>query len=79
MTHKISHSIKIHYGKYGYFLKVNGKAIKRDANSFSGVIATCCDYKPNNWIATEWASLDALKDFWHKNMRLILFEVSKQG
>jgi hypothetical protein len=68
-------SIKIYYGEYGYFLKVNDKAIKRDVNSFSGVKATRCEYKPNNWIATEWASLGDLKDFWHKYMNLILFEV----
>ena len=72
-------SIEIHNGEYGYFLKVDNKAIKRDVNSFSGVRATECEYKPNNWIATEWASLKDLKNFWHRYMHLILFEVSKQG
>ncbi len=75
----MTQSIKIHNGKYGYFLKIDSHAIKLDDNSFSGVRATKCEHIPNNWIATEWASLGALKDFWNKNMRLILFEVSKQG
>ncbi len=70
-------SVKIQTGSYGYFLKVNGKAIKLDANSFSGVRATECEAKPNNWIATEWASIEALRDFWHRYMTLILFETSK--
>ena len=70
-------TIKISFGKYGLFLKVNGKAIKRNLNANNGVTATPCDAKPNNWIATEFATLTALRNFWNDYRSIILHEANK--
>ena len=70
-------TIKISFGQYGLFLEVNGKAIKRNPNASNGVTATPCDSKPNNWIATEFATLNALRNFWNDYRSVIIHEANK--
>lgn len=63
-------TIKIQFGKFGYFLVVNGNAIKRE---FTGdITATKINYNANNWIATEWQSVSHLKAFWNDYREIIL-------
>jgi hypothetical protein len=58
-------SIKIQYGKLGYFLVINNKAIKIDKTAFCGFTTTELPFgRANNWIATEFASIKALRDYW---------------
>ena len=61
--------IKIKYGKHGYFLCVNGYSIK--ANDV--VKATLLEGNPNPWIATEFASISALREYWNRYRTIILF------
>ena len=67
-------NIEITHGQHGFFLMVNGKAIKKDINASNGVMATQTP-EANNWIATEFASIKALREFWHKYMTLIIHVV----
>lgn len=61
--------IKISIGNYGFFLSINGKAIKQNSN---GLIEATETLKPNNWIATEFASLQSLRTFWTNYKALIM-------
>ena len=66
----MKNSIEIQEGKLGFFLVVNGFAIKKN---FSGeIIVTQTNYKVNNWIATEWDSIKSLKAFWNDYKYIIL-------
>jgi hypothetical protein len=71
----MENSVKIQYGKLGFFLVINGKAIKR---TWKGeIIATKVDpLCANNWNATEWQSLKHLRLFWN-DYRLIILDKAK--
>jgi len=71
---KMKNSITISTGALGYFLEIEGHAIKIDAN---GIKATKLVYNPNNWNATEFASLGALRSFWNAYRLIILNELKK--
>lgn len=59
-------SIQIQHGKLGYFLVVNNKAIKKDTTAFCGFTTTELQFgHANNWIATEFVSIKALRDYWN--------------
>jgi propanediol dehydratase large subunit len=65
--------VKIKYGNNGYFLSVNGHSIKANKNSPYGITATFLDGNPSPWIATEFASISALREFWNAYRQAILF------
>ncbi len=67
----MTNSIKISTGRLGYFLEINGYSIKIDSN---GIKATKLVYNPNNWNATEFASIAALRSFWNAYRLIILNE-----
>jgi hypothetical protein len=69
-------SIKITTGNHGYFLNVDGMAIKKDNQSFYGITSTRTP-KANNWIATEFSNLKVLREFWTK-YRILILESVKQ-
>jgi hypothetical protein len=71
---KMTNSIKISTGRLGYFLEINGHAIKLDSNGINGIKATKLEYNPNNWNATEFASIAALRSFWNAYRLIILNE-----
>jgi hypothetical protein len=71
---KMRNSIKISTGALGYFLEIEGHAIKIDSN---GIKATKLVYNANNWNATEFASLGALRSFWNSYRLIILNELKK--
>lgn len=67
----MENSIEIQNGKLGFFLVVNGFAIKR--NFMGEIYATYLnDYNANNWIATEWDSIKSLRGFWNDYKYIIL-------
>jgi hypothetical protein len=67
--------ISIEYGDFGLFLKVNGKAIKRNSNG--EIKANFCGGKMNNWIATEWVNVKSLRQFWNEYRQIIIHESNK--
>jgi hypothetical protein len=71
----MKNSVEIQHGKLGFFLVINGHAIKRD---FEGdITATKVDHLcANNWNATEWQSFKHLKSFWN-DYRLIILDKAK--
>jgi hypothetical protein len=70
----MKNSVEIKHGKLGFFLVVNGFAIKRD---FEGdIIATKVYYSACNWNATEWQSIKHLRSFWN-DYRLIILDKAK--
>jgi hypothetical protein len=71
---KMTNSIKISTGRLGYFLEINGYSIKIDSNATNGIKATKLVYNPNNWNATEFASIAALRSFWNAYRLIILTE-----
>lgn len=66
--------IEISIGNHGFFLSLNGKAIKQNCN---GLIEATETLKPNNWIATEFASLQSLRAFWTNYKDLIIHIATK--
>ena len=66
----MQNTIKITYGKYGCFLSVNGFAIKRAFDN--DILVTPCCGTPNNWIATEFVSIQALRKFWNDYRQIIV-------
>jgi hypothetical protein len=66
----MTNSIEIQKGKLGFFLVVNGCAIKRN---FTGeIIATKTNYEANNWIASEWDSIKSLRGFWNDYKYIVI-------
>ena len=70
----MKNTIKISTGRLGYFLQINGYSIKLDANGINGIKATKLEYSPNNWNATEFASIANLRSFWNAYRLIILNE-----
>jgi hypothetical protein len=70
----MKNAVKISTGALGYFLEIEGHAIKIDSN---GIKATKLVYNANNWNATEFASLGALRSFWNSYRIIILNELKK--
>lgn len=70
----MSNSIEIHTGKFGFFLKVNGFAIKRDFTN--QIHASKTQYPPTSWNASEWDSISSLRKFWN-DYRLIILSKSQ--
>jgi hypothetical protein len=71
----MKNSVEIQHGKLGFFLLVNGYAIKRDFEC--NIIATKVDHLcANNWNATEWQSIKHLRSFWN-DYRLIILNSAK--
>ena len=66
--------IKIHTTERGLMLVVNGKAVKKSVNSINGIECTPVTGKPNNWVCTEFSTLDALRSFWRGYMVAIVKE-----
>lgn len=66
----MKNTIKIHEGKLGFFLVVNGFAIKRN---FVGEIKASYlnGCKANNWVATEWDSIKSMRSFWNEYKYII--------
>ena len=68
-------TIKIINGKRGFHLTVNGMYISHGGKDFCGRIIikaiTNCIGIPYG--ATEWVSIQAIKDLWHKHMQSIVF------
>ena len=69
LTIKPKTMIKIQLGNNGFFLKVNGYCIKRNpyCSEGYGIKITKLDGIANNWYATEFASVKALREFWNEN------------
>jgi hypothetical protein len=68
----MKNAVKISTGALGYFLEINGCAIKIDSNGINGIKVTKLIYSPNNWNATEFASIGALRSFWNDYRTIIL-------
>lgn len=67
-------SVKIQFGNYGYFLVINNKAIKQDPATFLGFKATELAFiYANNWIATEFATIKGLREYWNSNRNNLIF------
>ncbi len=73
----MKNSVKISTGALGYFLEIEGHAIKIDSNGINGIKATKLVYNPNNWNATEFVSIGALRSFWNDYRLIILNEIKK--
>ncbi len=56
-------TIRISSGKHGNFLSVNGFAVKKTWDN--DIVVTPCVGTPNNWIATEFATIKDLRKFWN--------------
>lgn len=67
-------SIEIESGNQGVFLKVNGFAIKKAFDN--SVLITPCNGKPNMWIATEFANVTSLREFWRGYRQIILSKIA---
>jgi hypothetical protein len=63
--------VKIQFGKYGYFLLVDGYCIKRNPISVHGIKITKIVGNAKNWYATEFASIKELREFWNHNKIVI--------
>lgn len=68
----MKNQIQISNGKNGFFLLINGKAIKQNLN---GLIEANETLKPNPWVATEFATLKSLRLFW-ANYRILIIHIS---
>ena len=67
----MKNSIEIQKGKLGFFLVINGYAIKR--NFVGDICATHLGiHDANNWIATEWDSIKSLRKFWNGHQSMLL-------
>jgi len=69
----MENQIEISTGANGFFLSINGKAIKQNPN---GSIESTQTLKANNWIATEFASIKSLRSFW-ANYRVLILHITK--
>jgi hypothetical protein len=69
----MKNQIEISTGAHGFFLSINGKAIKQNPN---GLIEATETLKANAWIATEFSSLQSLRNFW-ANYRLLILHITK--
>jgi hypothetical protein len=66
--------VKIQFGTHGYFLVINNKAIKQDPAYYLGFKATELTFiYANNWIATEFATIKDLRQYWNNNRNNIIF------
>jgi len=61
--------IIIQLGNHGYFLKVDGYCIKKNpyCPEGYGIKITKLNGRANNWYATEFESVKALREFWNHN------------
>lgn len=66
----MKNSVHIERGKFGYFLIVDGYAIKR--NWDGSITATKAKFGATPTIASEWASISILKSFWNQYKSIIL-------
>ena len=66
-------NIKIVSGKKGWYLKINGIYISQGFGA--DIKAIKCDYTPYG--ATEWVSIESLRNFWHKYMPTIIASLQK--
>ena len=70
----MQNNVKIQFGTHGYFLVINNKAIRQDPNTFLGFKATELTFiYANNWIATEFASIKDLRQYWNENRNNLIF------
>jgi len=67
-------NIKIVNGKKGYHLKVNGLFISQ---AFGGDIKAIKNECGIPYGATEWVSIEAIKNFWHKYMPIVVASTNK--
>lgn len=67
-------TIKIVNGKRGYHLKVNGLFISQ---AFGGDIKAIRNEVGVPYGATEWVSVKAIKNFWHKYMQIVVAATNK--
>jgi len=68
--------IKIQVSDYGYFLIVDGYSIKRDtSNSYGIKITKFGNCKTNNFYASEFESISALRQYWNERRIPILMLV----
>lgn len=61
----MENKIKIWDGKLGCFLTIGNKAVKTDG--LNNISLNNFQYEPNNWIASEFVSVKAIRDFWAKH------------
>ena len=70
----MQNNVKIQFGTHGYFLVINNKAIRQEPNTFLGFKATELTFiYANNWIATEFATIKDLRQYWNNNRNNIIF------
>lgn len=63
-------SIRIRNGKFGFVLSVNGACIRRTHTGFPEAYVGLCGGIPA--IATQWVSIQAIREYWAKYRLLIL-------
>jgi len=63
-------SIKIVPGRRGYYLKVDGLFLSHDFNNHIRMIKNNHDKAPYG--ATEWTSVDVIRDYWEKFRKSII-------
>lgn len=70
-------TVKIVSGKRGYHLQVNGMFISHGfSDKGEPIKAITCKFGIP-YGATEWVSIEALKNFWHKYMPMIISSTLK--
>jgi hypothetical protein len=73
--HTMKTSIKIVSGKRGWHLKVNNLFISQGFNPDPIKAIKCENGIPYG--ATEWVSIQAIKNFWHKYMPIIIASTNR--
>lgn len=68
-------TVKIVNGKRGWHLKINGLYISQGFSPDPIKAIRCENGIPYG--ATEWVSIQAIRDFWHKYMHLIIASTNK--